>query len=233
MGRHSQRPHRPRARRTNLQRIEPVGKWKHKSSALRFTMTIVISYSDWLKSVDAFLASRRPGVRRTDLDDNALAHAHRIGMSPVDFVSQPNLPWKPAIPPPAPPASAQVPFQPPYQIPKAQPSQGLSANFIIGLIVFVLLFGGGCGLFNFFGPHGFTVRTASDVKSKVRFGMSESEVRSALGSPNSQQEMNINGQSFGGVSVPGSNSRFLYYDVQGGMVQIGLENGRVNSINSY
>jgi hypothetical protein len=139
------------------------------------------------------------------------------------------------MPPPMPPqqpqtpprqSTANIPIQPPQpqsppypltpqqkaaQDPNAAIKGFLSLVFLC--VIGYVLFGSHCGrLIPLSGD-------SSSMRSKISFGMSESEVREAIGEPDSVQDMN----------TPGMHMRMLYYN----NMQIAIENGRVTSINQY
>jgi hypothetical protein len=51
-----------------------------------------MNYIDWLTKVHRLIASRKPDIRTSDLDQNALLDSFNQGVNPVDFVMQDDLP---------------------------------------------------------------------------------------------------------------------------------------------
>jgi hypothetical protein len=99
-----------------------------------------------------------------------------------------------------------------------------TSGTIISVIIFIILMGwggwqcSGSSLGNMF-------QNAADIKAKVSMGMTQAEVKAALGDPEHVQDMDS------GVGEYKVDMDCWYY--KGGQVQVCFDNGRVMSVNTY
>ena len=94
-----------------------------------------------------------------------------------------------------------------------------SAAFVAVLVALAIIIGIGTPSLLNYTSHG----TSREAISKVKFGMTVQDVRGLLGDPDNSQDMQSTGMRL----------QMWYYNTPSGMVQIGFENGYVNSVNRY
>ena len=102
-----------------------------------------------------------------------------------------------------------------------------TSPLVWGFFVFLLLGGFGIGAKDLL--NGSWTQSTSSMAGKVSQGMSHSDVRAALGEPDSVQDMS-NSVNVGAETIT-SDVQLWYY--KGNSLQIAFDKGKVNGINQY